>query len=125
VKTITLVIVMSLLASACSMPTLRTEMSFANKLAQEDLWQEACYRWEKQLAENPDSPAVLNNLAVAMEQLGRRDEAEKYYRKAIELAPKNTMIQRNFNRFMNPDSDKKEKADEKPQSPHREAGPGR
>jgi len=125
VKSVTLLIAVLLLATACSVPTPRTEMQFANRLAEEDLWDEARYRWEKQLRENPESPALLNNLAVAMEQLGKREQAEKLYRKALALAPNNTMIQRNFNRFKNPDSSEPEDQDEKPQQSSPETGTGR
>jgi len=125
VKTITLVIILSVLVSACTTPTLRREMRFTNRLADEGLWEEARYRWEKQLRKNPDSPALLNNLAVAMEQLGRRDQAEELYKRALKLAPGNPQIKRNFERFMNPDSDRKEKADEKPKHPQRGDRPDR
>jgi len=114
VKTITLVITMSLLVSACATPTLLRDMRFTNNLAKEGLWREARYRWEEQLRANPDSPALLNNLAVAMEQLGRREQAEELYRRAMKLAPNNPQIKRNFERFTNPEPDRKEKADEKP-----------
>jgi Tfp pilus assembly protein PilF len=125
VRSLTLLIAMLLLATACSVPTLRTEMQFANQLAEEGLWEEARYRWEKQLEKNPDSPALLNNLAVAMEQLGKREQAEKLYRKAMALAPNNAMIQRNFNRFSNPDTNETEDRDEKPQLSSRDTGTGR
>lgn len=125
VKAITLVITLALLVSACATPTLRREMHFTNRLADEGLWQEARYRWEKQLRKNPDSPALLNNLAVAMEQLGRREQAEELYKRALKLAPGNTQIKKNYERFMNPDSDRKEKADEKPKPPQHGDRPDR
>ena len=124
-KIVTLLIAILLMTTACSVPNLRTEMQFANQLAEEGLWEEARYRWEKQLEKNPDSPALLNNLAVAMEQLGKREQAEKLYRKALSLAPDNAMIQRNFNRFTNPDSGETEDQNEKPQNQSRETGAGR
>lgn len=121
-KSLTLLIFLSLVAVSCSTPMVRTETHFANQLAEAGLWKEALYRWEKQFAENPDSPALLNNLAVAMEQAGNREKAEEFYRKALKLAPNNAMIQRNFNQFMNPDPGKTEDQDEKKQQPSRSKG---
>jgi Flp pilus assembly protein TadD len=77
----------------------RSEFDFANKLAQNGLWKEAYYRWGKALAEGKKSAAIYNNMAVALEEMGRFDEAEKTYKQALSLAPGNSAIQGNYDRL--------------------------
>jgi tetratricopeptide (TPR) repeat protein len=76
-----------------------SEFEFANRLASSGLWNEALFRWQKSLAQGNDSAAIHNNMAVALECLGRFDEAEKEYLQAQKRAPTNPMIKGNFERF--------------------------
>jgi Flp pilus assembly protein TadD len=62
-------------------------------------WQEALFRFEQARTLTPDDAAVLNNLAVAFEATGRYDEALTTYKRAIELAPRNPTLKRNYARF--------------------------
>jgi Tfp pilus assembly protein PilF len=92
----------------------RSEFDFANKLAKDGLWKEALYRWEKTLKQGKSSAAVYNNMAVALEEMGRFEEAEKSYRKALSISPNNSTIQGNYDRLkkiLKPkaDNEKKEK----------------
>jgi Flp pilus assembly protein TadD len=63
------------------------------------LWQEAAFRFARARDLGGESPQVLNNLAVAYEALGRYEEALATYKRALELAPKDTRIRRNYSRF--------------------------
>ncbi|HID56553.1 TPA: tetratricopeptide repeat protein [Candidatus Poribacteria bacterium] len=72
---------------------------FAIRAAKAGLWREAAFRWEKIVQINPKNAKAHNNLAVAYEALGRYDDAEREYRKALELDPANKAIQRNYIRF--------------------------
>jgi Flp pilus assembly protein TadD len=77
----------------------RSEFAFANKMATAGLWKEAFYRWNKILATGKTSAALYNNIAVALEEQGKLEEAEEAYQKALKLAPNNTTIQGNYNKL--------------------------
>jgi tetratricopeptide (TPR) repeat protein len=85
--------------SSCSARMGKSEFDFANKLAQQELWKEAFMRWERALAKGEDNAAIHNNMAIALEQMGKRDEAEKEYQKALKLSPNNSRIKGNYERF--------------------------
>ena len=91
--------VISFFFCSCGGRSAQTEFEFGNRLARAGLWQEAFYRWQKTLEKNGMNPALHNNLAVALEKMGKFEEAEKEYRKALELDPKNVRIQENFKQF--------------------------
>jgi len=97
-KLFVLLIAMFLMAG-CAVNRYRSDFEFANKLAAEGLWKEAYYRWQKALTQNGSSAALHNNLAVALESLNRLPEAERGYQQALKLAPGNTLIQGNYDRF--------------------------
>lgn len=85
--------------SACAVNRYRSDFEFANKLAREGLWQEAIYRWQKSMTADGGSAALHNNLAVALESLGRYEEAEREYQLALKRDPANVKIQSNYNLF--------------------------
>ncbi len=90
-----------LFLASCAVNSYRSDFEFANKLAREGLWQEAIYRYQKTKAPGGGSAALHNNLAVALEGLGRYADARIEYELALKLAPANAQIQSNFNRFKN------------------------
>jgi Tfp pilus assembly protein PilF len=106
-----------LLANACSARSgPKTELEFANKLAQNDLWKEANFRWMKLLKQGKESAALYNNIAISFEEMGKFKEAEESYRKALKLSPNNSTIKNNYNNFkrmFKKDDDEKEKRDKK------------
>ncbi|HUU04576.1 MAG TPA: tetratricopeptide repeat protein [Patescibacteria group bacterium] len=85
--------------TACAVNSYRSDFEFASKLAKEGLWQEASYRLQKALAAGNNSAALHNNMAVALESLGRYEEAQREYELALKLAPANLQIQNNFSQF--------------------------
>jgi Flp pilus assembly protein TadD len=99
VKKIMLATMGVLLLAGCAVNSYRSDFEFANKLAKEGLWQEAYYRWQKSATPAGGSAALHNNLAVALESLGRYQEARGEYELAMKLAPGNAQIQNNFNLF--------------------------
>lgn len=101
VKKIIIVTMGVLLMAACAVNSYRSDFEFANKLVKEGLWQEAIYRYQKTMPPGGGSAALHNNLAVALEGLGRFDDARREYELALKLAPENSQIQSNFNRFKN------------------------
>lgn len=70
-------------------------MKFAAEMAERGSWREARYRWQSVAADRPDDPKILNNLAVAAEALGERDEADRLYERARAAAPADPWIARN------------------------------
>lgn len=99
VKKIIIVTMGAMWLAACAVNSYQTDFEFANKLAKEGLWQEAIYRWQKAASPGRDSAALHNNMAVALESLGRFEEARREYELALKLAPADPQIQSNFNRF--------------------------
>lgn len=89
----------SLVLSACAPVAQQSQLKFGIQAAQNRLWDEAVFRWKKVLKDNPNSAAAHNNLAVAYERLGRFSEAEKEYKRALELAPGHEHIEANYNNF--------------------------
>lgn len=67
--------------------------------SQRGFWQEAQFRFARARSQRGDDPEILNNLAVSLEALGRYDEALAVYKQALEVAPKDVHIRRNYARF--------------------------
>ena len=77
----------------------KSQVEFGIKVAQNGLWKEARYRWEKAVELDPTYAQAWNNLAIAYEHEGKFAEARKAYEKAIELDPKNLLIRQNYDLF--------------------------
>ena len=77
----------------------KSQVEFGIKVAQNGLWKEATYRWEKAVELDPTYAAAWNNLGIGYEQEGRFEEAQKAYEKALALDPKNLMIRQNYDLF--------------------------
>lgn len=75
------------------------QVEFGIKVAQKKLWREAAYRFEKAVEIDPTYPAAWNNLAIAYEEQGNFEEANKAYAKAVELDPGNVLIRQNYDLF--------------------------
>lgn len=84
---------------SCSANRYKSEVDFANKLAQRGLWEEAYFRWSKSLDNQGDSAVIYNNLAVYYEKKGKIKKAEEAYQKALKLDPENQHIQSNYKKF--------------------------
>jgi tetratricopeptide (TPR) repeat protein len=101
VKRILIPILMLAVLGACSAKKrdIRTEFAFANKLAKQGLWKEAHYRWKRVLAEGKESASVYNNIAIALEKMGKFGEAKASYQKALKLAPNNSTVKGNYEKL--------------------------
>jgi Tfp pilus assembly protein PilF len=77
----------------------QAQLEFGVRVAQQGLWREATYRWERAIELDPTYAAAFNNLAIAYEQAGQLDKAKQAYQKAAELAPKNGSIKQNIELF--------------------------
>jgi tetratricopeptide (TPR) repeat protein len=87
------------LVSSCTGPRIKDQVEFGVWAAENELWEEAIFRWKKVLARDPQSLAAHNNLAVAYEKKGLWEEARKEYEAALKLAPDNSWVKRNFRKF--------------------------
>ncbi len=113
-----LLIAITLILAGCSRSYKSSQIQFGIFAAQNQLWDEAVFRWKKAVQLNPESAAAHNNLAVAYEKKGLLDEAEKEYETALKLDPKNSYIKANLENFKKSlasqdEDEKKEKKDEK------------
>lgn len=77
----------------------QAQVDFGIKVAEQGLWKEAIYRWERAVALDPTYAAAFNNLAVGYETAGLFDKAKAAYERALELDPKNATIRQNFDLF--------------------------
>jgi len=68
-------------------------------MARKGFWHEALFRYEKAVREKPDDAQLQNNLAVAYESVGETSRALAAYKRALELAPQDPKIKRNYARF--------------------------
>jgi Flp pilus assembly protein TadD len=97
-------LMVSLLSVACAAATddrgaAKEQVEFGIKVAQNGLWREALYRWERAVELDPSYAQAWSNLAIAYEHAGRFDDARKAYETAIKLDPKNMMIRQNYDLF--------------------------
>ena len=77
----------------------KSQVEFGIRVAQNGLWKEARYRWEKAVELDPTYAEAWNNLAIAYEHEGNFEQARKAYEKALELDPKNLLIRQNYDLF--------------------------
>jgi Flp pilus assembly protein TadD len=75
------------------------EKDYGARMAKEGFWHEALFRFRKAMAQKPDDAELQNNIAVAYEAVGETAKALAAYRRALELAPEETHIRRNYARF--------------------------
>ena len=77
----------------------KSQVEFGIKVAQNGLWKEATYRWQKAVEIDPTYAAAWNNLGIGFEHQGRFEDARKAYEKAVALDPKNILIRQNYDLF--------------------------
>lgn len=75
------------------------QLQFGVDMARRGLWSEAMFRFQEAARLDPQSPHILNNLAVASEALGQFDQALDYYKRALQLAPNDREARANYSRF--------------------------
>ena len=77
----------------------KEEMKFGLNAAKRGYWLEALSRYERANELVPGRVNVLNNIAIALEAAGRFEEALVTYETAIEIAPNDRVLRRNFTQF--------------------------
>lgn len=86
-------------ASADDRKGAREQNDFGIRVAQQGLWREAIFRWERAVELDPGYAAAFNNLAIAYETTGDFERAKRAYERAVELDAKNVYIRQNFDLF--------------------------
>jgi tetratricopeptide (TPR) repeat protein len=81
-------------------PRAQNQVAFGVDMAQRGLWSEALFRFRQAEKLGDNRASVLNNIAVAYEALGLFDQAQGYYKKALDQDPRNTGLKRNYSRFV-------------------------
>ena len=69
------------------------------KAAKRGYWQEALLRFQTANSKEPGQVRILNNLAVALEAVARYDEAKEVHEQAMEIAPADRNLSRNYKFF--------------------------
>jgi Flp pilus assembly protein TadD len=85
------------------------EVKFGIDVAQKGMWREALFRFEKAVQDDPQNSSALNNLAVALEQMGDFQKARENYERALELKPNDLYIQQNYDLFREADDKRNRK----------------
>jgi tetratricopeptide (TPR) repeat protein len=96
--TILLIAACSAVDASASFETKR-QLEFGVKMALEGSWREAAFRFQKVVRSDPDNAYAHNNLGVALESVGKFEEALKSYERALELDPGNGKIKENRDRL--------------------------
>jgi Tfp pilus assembly protein PilF len=81
-------------------PRAQGQVEFGVDMAQRGLWSEALFRFRQAERMGDNRASVLNNIAVAYEALGQFDQAQTYYKKALDQDPRNVGLKRNYSRFV-------------------------
>ena len=86
-------------ALAADRKAAKDQVDFGIRVAQQGLWREAVYRWERAVELDDTYAAAYNNLAIAYEAQGAFAKAKEAYEKALALDPKNSYIRQNYDLF--------------------------
>src|SRR5437016_11499904 len=78
----------------------QTQDNFGVRMAKQNLWREAMFRFRRAVEINPNDAMAHNNLAVAYEANGDFDNARKEYLEALKLDRTNAYIQKNYSRYV-------------------------
>jgi Flp pilus assembly protein TadD len=85
------------------------QVKFGIEVAQKGMWREALFRFRRAAEVDPENASALNNLAVALEQMGEFDDARENYERALELKPDDLYIQQNYDLFREADDKRNRK----------------
>ena len=80
-------------------PSSKEAMIFAADMAERGNWREASFRWKRLIDQGGPDAKILNNMAAAAEANGEMDQADEFYRQAVELAGGDPEIRENYRRF--------------------------
>lgn len=90
------VLLLSACASTQTVPKPSDQIAFGVWASQNNLWEEAIFRWKRVIQAEPSSVAAHNNLGVAYEKRGLFKEALAEYEAALKLDPENSHVKSNL-----------------------------
>ena len=76
------------------------ELAFGVQMAQRFLWSEALFRFRQAEKLEPGNVRAMNNIAVALEAIGRFEDALTAYQRALKAEPNSVELKRNYGRFV-------------------------
>jgi Flp pilus assembly protein TadD len=85
------------------------QVRFGIKVAEQGMWREALFRFQRAVEIDPDNASAQNNLAVALEQMGDFDKAREHYEQALDIKPDDVYIQQNYDLFREADDKRNRK----------------
>lgn len=77
----------------------KAQKAYGASMAKRGFWREALFRFQRAAEKKPDDAETHNDLAVAYEAVGETAKALAAYKRALELAPNDSKIKRNYARF--------------------------
>ncbi len=80
--------------------TVSEQLAFGAKMAQRNLWNEALFRFRQAERLEPGNVRAMNNVAVALEAIGKFEDALAAYQRALKADPGNVELKRNYGRFV-------------------------
>ena len=96
-----LVLLLGAASSAVAAPAgVGPQLKFGTQMAQRGLWNEALFRFRQAERLEPANARVLNNIAVALEAVGKFEEAQTTYQRAVQVDPRNNEVKKNLARFV-------------------------
>ena len=107
----------ALLVAAPSCSRAPDQIRFGVWASQNNLWDEAIFRWRKALQADPGSAAAHNNLGVAYEKKGLFEDALREYEAALKIESGNTFVKSNYQNCKE-NIQAADKDDEKKKTPH-------
>jgi len=76
------------------------QLAFGAQMAQRNLWNEALFRFRQAEKLEPGNVRAMNNIAVALEAIGRFEDALAAYQRALKAEPNSVELKRNYGRFV-------------------------
>ena len=89
----------SVLAKDSKGSAVGAQLDFGAKMAQRGLWNEALFRFRQAELLEPDNVHAISNVAVALEAVGKFDDALVAYQRALKVDSSNLEVRRNYGRF--------------------------
>jgi Flp pilus assembly protein TadD len=100
IAAVLLLLALAVPAAAQDRGQAREQVEFGIRVAQQGLWREAIYRWERAAELDPTYAAAHNNLAIAYEHEGQLEQARAAYERALAIEPGNQYIRQNYELFL-------------------------
>ena len=89
-----------LLAKDATSKGVSEQLAFGSQMAQRGLWNEALFRFRQAEKLEPGNIRAMNDVAVALEAIGKFEDALAAYQRALKADPNSVELKRNYGRFV-------------------------